>query len=266
MVTGACQAALVEGSWSGSGPAVVLLHGQPGSGLDWAAVTPHLDGLRLFAPTRPGYDGSRPLDFAGNARALVDRLDAAGVQRSVVVGHSLGGGIALQLALHAPDRIAALCLLGSVGSPLAVTRLDRVMAAPGARAVSAAFMRATGAAMARVVAAAAGSRLDPRQRATLRLALAEWARSGAWTSYAAEQAMFVRDAPALADRLGEVRAPVVVGIGTRDRTVPARVGLDLAARLPNAEVHELDAGHLLPLEVPTQVASAIKAAVGRAAL
>lgn len=245
----------------GAGPAVVLLHGQPGSAADWELVLPHLTGLRVLVPTRPGYDGGSAGGFAVNAAALLRLLDSTGVDRVVLAAHSWAGGVALATALHAPDRVAALCLVGSVGSSRAVNRSDRLLALPGVRSGSALAMRLAGRRAARVVAASSGSRLDATQRRDLQATLGMWAATGAWSSFAVEQRELVREGPALARRLVEVRAPAVVAVGRTDSVVPPRAQLDLAARLPRSEVRDLDAGHLAMLEVPAQVGAAVRRAV-----
>ena len=92
----------------------MLLHGQPGSPADWAAVIARLpEQLHAFAPDRPGYGASgRPAGgFTANAQAVLDDLDARGVQNAVLVGHSWGGGVALRAASLAPDRVRAVVLL-----------------------------------------------------------------------------------------------------------------------------------------------------------
>ena len=111
----------------------MLLHGQPGSAADWRQLAARLPaGLHAVAPDRPGYCSSRlPADgFAANAQAVLDDLDARGVQRAVLVGHSYGGGVALSAASLAPHRVEALVLLASVG-PGCVNGWDRLLAAPG---------------------------------------------------------------------------------------------------------------------------------------
>src|SRR5689334_19636453 len=83
-------------------------HGQPGSPADWQPVTARLPAqLHAIAADRPGY-GSSPLPaggFAANARAVLDDLDARGITRAVLVGHSYGGGVALAAAALAPCRV-----------------------------------------------------------------------------------------------------------------------------------------------------------------
>ncbi len=110
----------------------MLLHGQPGSPADWHQVAERLPArLHAVAPDRPGY-GSSPLPaggFAANARAVIDDLDARGIERAVLVGHSYGGGVALSAASLAPERVEAVVLLASVG-PGCANGWDRLLAAP----------------------------------------------------------------------------------------------------------------------------------------
>src|SRR5258708_5688288 len=97
---------------------LVLLHGQPGSAADWLQVAGRLPAqFHAVAVDRPGYGSSRrPAGgFAANARAVLDDLDARGIRRAVLVGHSYGGGVALSAASLAPHRVEAVVLLGSVG-------------------------------------------------------------------------------------------------------------------------------------------------------
>src|SRR5215472_14427164 len=120
---------------------VVLLHGQPGLGSDWQQVIRRLPvAFRCLAPDRPGYGSSRlqPGGFAHNADAILGELDARGVERAVVVGHSYGGGVALTVAASAPDRVEALVLLATVG-PGCLNRWDWLLAAPGAGPVCSLF-------------------------------------------------------------------------------------------------------------------------------
>ena len=61
----------VHASLQGSGPVVVMLHGQPGGARDFDRVLPLLGGLSVLVPDRPGYDGTPAEGFLGNARAVV---------------------------------------------------------------------------------------------------------------------------------------------------------------------------------------------------
>src|ERR1039458_4112640 len=115
---------------AGAGPVVVLVHGQPGAGGDWAALADLLSGdHRVLAPDRPGWgsDGRAAMGIAANADVLEELLEAAGAESPVtVVGHSLGGGVALELALKHPERVGALGLVGSVGVAGSLSGFDRL--------------------------------------------------------------------------------------------------------------------------------------------
>ena len=111
---------------------LVLLHGQPGSPADWHQVAERLPArLHAVAPDRPGYGSSQlpPGGFAANARAVIDDLDARGIDRAVLVGHSFGGGVAMSAASLAPERVEAVVLLASVG-PGCANAWDKILAAP----------------------------------------------------------------------------------------------------------------------------------------
>ena len=110
----------------------MLLHGQPGSASDWQLVADRLPAtLDVVALDRPGYGTSRQPagGFGYGARAVLAELDARGIGRTVLVGHSYGGGVALTVAQQAPERVEALILLASVG-PGCLTGWDLLLAAP----------------------------------------------------------------------------------------------------------------------------------------
>lgn len=97
-------------------PAIVFLHGFMGSGADWTDVLPALDGrLYCVAPDLPGHGASVALQpeaytVEAAARALLELLDELGAERPVVAGYSMGGRLALYLALRHPERCAGLFL------------------------------------------------------------------------------------------------------------------------------------------------------------
>jgi 2-succinyl-6-hydroxy-2,4-cyclohexadiene-1-carboxylate synthase len=97
-------------------PAVLFLHGFMGSSADWQEVMAAL-GDRTFciAPDLPGHGASlglttRTYTIEGSARAAINTLDELGVERPIVAGYSMGGRIALYLALRYPGRCAGLVL------------------------------------------------------------------------------------------------------------------------------------------------------------
>ncbi|MFO0688102.1 MAG: alpha/beta fold hydrolase [Myxococcota bacterium] len=100
--------------------AVVLLHGSPGSLQDFDALAARLGPDRfVVVPDLPGFGrSSREIDdhgFAAQADRLLRLLDALGVERAHLVGFSWGGGVATALADRAPERVASLVLVSSIG-------------------------------------------------------------------------------------------------------------------------------------------------------
>jgi pimeloyl-ACP methyl ester carboxylesterase len=102
----------------GSGPPLVLLHGVSMSAAAWAPLLPALSGWRALAVDLPGHGLSDPASYRTGhvrqrARELIDDVfDALGLDRAPVVGHSLGGMLALWYAAAGTDRIARLVAMG----------------------------------------------------------------------------------------------------------------------------------------------------------
>ena len=119
---------------TGSGPPVLLLHGQPGSKASWAPLIELLARrFRVLAPDRPGYGDTEgeAMGMAENADAAAELLRARETGPATVVGHSWSGGVAILLAHRHPDLVRSLVLVGSVGTRDSVNRLDRLMVVPG---------------------------------------------------------------------------------------------------------------------------------------
>lgn len=96
-------------------PALVLLHGISSGASSWARLAEHLPGYRLLSWDAPGYGESQPLkqknpSAADYAERLEDWLAALGVQRCVLVGHSLGAMMASAYLTRYPSRVAGMVL------------------------------------------------------------------------------------------------------------------------------------------------------------
>jgi pimeloyl-ACP methyl ester carboxylesterase len=101
----------------GEGRSVVLLHGLLGHMHYWDTTLDILGGgCRAIAPTLPIFDDDLPeISIAELTRWVVRFLDALNLERAVLGGNSLGGHVALAMALSHPDRVAGLVLTGSSG-------------------------------------------------------------------------------------------------------------------------------------------------------
>jgi pimeloyl-ACP methyl ester carboxylesterase len=122
---------------AGSGPLLVLIHGIAGSSATWEEVMPGLaEHYTVVAPDLLGHGQSaKPrtdYSLGAYASAIRDLLGALGYQRGTVLGHSLGGGVAMQFAYQFPERCERLVLVSSGGLGAELHLLLRAAALPGA--------------------------------------------------------------------------------------------------------------------------------------
>ncbi|GAB1812115.1 alpha/beta fold hydrolase [Mycobacterium sp. MUNTM1] len=125
---------------AGEGEVLLLIHGMAGSSETWRSVIPPLSKkFRVIAPDLLGHgESAKPrTDYSLGAFAvwLRDFLDELGVGRATVVGHSLGGGVAMQFVYQHPDYAQRLILISSGGLGPDVGWVLRLLSAPGAELV-----------------------------------------------------------------------------------------------------------------------------------
>lgn len=248
---------------AGSGPAVLLLHGQPGTGAAFFRLQPLLAqaGLQAIAVDRPGYGrtGGSAVGFTENARRAFSLLDGLGIDEVTVFGHSWSGGSAIAMALQQPERVRGLILQGSVGGTGSVTFADRMLALPvlGALAMGAG-LRATALTLPRDrIRRRLAPELDGVPPYRLAAMAMVWGDARTARAVAHEQQRLIDELPALTARLPEVRTPAIVLVGRADKRVSVASQLDLAHRLPGAELSQVPGGHLLAIEAAEVVVSAV---------
>jgi 2-succinyl-6-hydroxy-2,4-cyclohexadiene-1-carboxylate synthase len=234
-------------------PTVVLLHGFTHTGRSWDPVVAALDErYTAIAPDIRGHGDASDAETVTLDAVLAD-VGALGPQRFTLVGYSMGGRIALHVALADPGRIERLVLIGA--SP--------GLADPGERE----RRRADDEALA-----------DELQRSTIDEFATRWARTPVLAGLppqiaAAAHADRLRSTPAglaralrglgtgalppLWDRLGELSMPVTLLVGGRDRRFQV-IAAHMAAAIAHGRTHVVaGAGHAVHLEAPGAVASAI---------
>ena len=254
-------AAGIEYSATGEGASVVCLHGIGGG--DFSALQADLPDCRVISWQMPGYGASEPGDwppsFAGlsdRLGALIDTLDLGAVH---LVGHSIGGMIALDHALRRPDQVTSLTLVGT--TPAFGGRDDSFKDA---------FLKArlaglnAGQSMAEMAEDTAprlmGPGASPDQIAEVRDILAQ-VPEATWRGILECLVTFNRR-----DDLGAVTQPCCLIAGSEDQNAPARTMERMAEKLPDAEYHLLDGiGHMIHQEAPDQVNEIIRKFLGRVA-
>jgi pimeloyl-ACP methyl ester carboxylesterase len=125
---------------AGEGPVLLLIHGMAGSATTWKHVMPALSKkFTVVAPDMLGHGysekGAGDYSLGALASSLRDILVALGHDRASIVGQSLGGGVAMQLAYQYPERCERLVLVSSGGLGREVNPLLRVLSLPGSAAV-----------------------------------------------------------------------------------------------------------------------------------
>jgi len=220
---------------------LLLLHGAGGSHLDWPVALRRLPGMTRLAPDLAGHGRSTaPVrrSIAAHATDVIAFLDALALPAAMIVGHSMGGAIALQIALEHPARVAGLVLIASGARLLVTPDLLRVPDSEQALNVLHGRMwaEATAAALRRNGLARLAT-VDPRVLQADLLACARFD---------------------LRRDLARISAPVLVIGGMADRMTPFALSEELAGGLPHAELAAVPGGgHMLMLEQPEVVAGAV---------
>lgn len=122
---------------AGSGPVLLLIHGMAGTCANWESVIePLAINHTVIAPDFPGHGSSAPgggdYSLGALASALRDLMLTLGHERATLVGHSLGGGVAMQFTYQFPEMVERLVLVSSGGLGPDVSPILRAAALPGA--------------------------------------------------------------------------------------------------------------------------------------
>jgi pimeloyl-ACP methyl ester carboxylesterase len=246
---------------AGEGPALLLIHGIAGDWETWrAAIEPLSRNHTVIAPDLPGHGASEAsagdYSLGGLAAGLRDLLMSRGHDRATVVGHSLGGGIAMQFAYQFPEAIERLVLVSSGGLGPEVSPILRSAALPGANpfiATTAALGQRAGGTIGRGLAAI-GMRpsLHVAEMARGYASLADRRRRAAFLATLRGVVGTTGQRVSATDRLYLAEAvPVLIVWGARDPIIPAHHAQEAHRAIPGSrlEVFE-EARHFPQLEDP----------------
>jgi pimeloyl-ACP methyl ester carboxylesterase len=242
----------------GTGPAVVLVHGQGGCWQWWLRVIPTVARQsRVIAMDLAGFGESEQIAatddvFTEHIASIIGLLDHLGLARAVIVGHSMGGLVSLQVACDHPARVSGLLLTDAGGANVSPERLQRILA------------------LLRLFNAIFSVPWVPRVVAKIR-----WLRAPLFTAAVhdwrtlseplALQILPGLSAPGFTPSLQaaaaavnhatpqDVTSPCLVVWGIRDRILPLSTGHALVSKIPDARLVPLNAvGHCPMIEAPEQ--------------
>jgi pimeloyl-ACP methyl ester carboxylesterase len=255
---------------AGDGPAIVLLHGLTGSSTTWREVMPALaERYTVVAPDLLGHgESAKPrgdYSLGAFASGVRDLLVGLGIERATFVGHSLGGGIAMQLAYQFPERCERLALVASGGLGKEVSIFLRAVSLPGSELVLPVLLNSR----VREALEAVGSRLGG-------LGVRSGVRAKEiWRSYAGLTELrgriaFVHTVRSVIDPLGQrvsardrlylaEQVPTLVVWGDRDRIIPVSHAYAAHELMPGSRLVVVPgAGHFLPFEQPAPFLDALE--------
>ena len=242
----------------GDGPAVLLVHAGIADSRMWAPLAERLvaAGFRVVTCDLRGF-GRTPIEpgVFSNAADLAELLDGLGIDRVAVVGASYGGRVSLELALRAPERVAALVLLGSSLDEYEASEERAAFDAEEQALYEAGELDAMVELNVRTFVTRGGRAADPAAVELVRT----MQRDAFVAQWDVEDADFEALDPPVARRLAEIAAPALVLVGADDLEDYHRVAGQLTGELPAAEpLVTIDgAAHLPALERPDDVAELV---------
>jgi pimeloyl-ACP methyl ester carboxylesterase len=249
------------------GPAVLLIHGLPGTAEDFNLVTPLLAGRRTIAIDRPGFGFSSGgyFPFSRQLQAVQEVIERLHLGHPILVGHSYGGAISLAFAERHPSEVDGLVLLDAAATCTRNSayerdqaRLVRAIELP----VISQIADVTFSQLLRKVSAEAGDSeaFDPAPVAPAHRhrVLAINMKHGNLEAWAGETLEANGVIEALDRGLARIQTPAVVIQGASDRLVKPVCGRRLAARLPNARLEMVSGGHMAPYTHPQTIAAAVQ--------
>jgi pimeloyl-ACP methyl ester carboxylesterase len=227
-------------------PPLVLIHGAGGSHLHWPPELRRMADEVVYSLDLPGHGrsgGDPEVSIEGYEHRLMIWMDQLDLESAVLVGHSMGGAIAMTIALEAPQRVQGLILVGS-GARLRVHP--------------------------QILALTEDKNLYPQAAALV----TQWA----FSEHASERMMELAqkrmaEVPAsvvhadfvacdhfdIMERLGEITAPTLVLCGDQDQLTPMKYSKYLAETMPHARLVVIEtAGHMVMLERPLEIVEHIR--------
>jgi len=225
---------------------IILIHGAGGNALSWPPSLRHLPRQTVYAIDLAGHGSSRNNSFchlnyyANQVLALMDTLR---LPKVILVGHSMGGGVAMTVALDHPERVAGLGLISCAANLRLPSLVSDLTVHPETypelvdQLINLSFSQQT-----------------PRR--TIQLVRARLLGE--------RPAILLNDLQAceafdLSERIGQITQPTLIMVGDNDQMTPLRHSVHLNNLIPDSWLRILsEKGHMLPLEAPNELALGIE--------
>jgi pimeloyl-ACP methyl ester carboxylesterase len=226
-------------------PPIVLIHGAGGNHLYWPSEIRRLPDHRVFALDLPGHgkSGGHGLQtIQANALSILDWMEALGFHQVVFIGHSMGGAIALTLALQHQEHVRGLVLISSGArlrvAPIILENTTSPQTLPSA--------------LSAITNLVFSKHADPRLVELAERRMAETRLSVLHGDFMSCNSFDVME------NLAAIRTPTLVLCGQEDQLTPMRYSQYLADHIPGALLKIIPkAGHMVMLEQPLSVANAL---------
>ncbi|MCJ7717738.1 MAG: alpha/beta hydrolase [Anaerolineales bacterium] len=234
--------------------ALVLIHGAGGDYLSWPTQIRRLSDYRVYTPDLPGHGKSRGHGlqrisaYGEQVLNWLNEVNLAGVYLS---GHSMGGAIALWIAIHHPDKVKGLILMGTGASlPVNLSLIEELASPQGYPTAVDNICRWS---------------FSPQTESKLVDNVRKQMLKNRPTVLQGD--FRACDAYNLSDQLDRVQSPTLILVGDQDKMTPLRFSEELVEGIPGAELKVIpQAGHMVVLEKPGQVAEEMRGFLERVPL
>jgi pimeloyl-ACP methyl ester carboxylesterase len=251
----------------GPEPAILLIHGLPGTAEDFEDVTPLIRGHRTIAIDRPGFGFSSGgyFPFSRQLQAVSELIEKLHLGRPVLVGHSYGGTISLGYAERHPSEVRGIVLVDAAAGDCprhdnAFTRVQARFIQAVELPVVAQIADVTFSQLVRTASAEPAESeafspapVNPRHRHRV---LAINLKHGNLEAYAGEVLHANKEIDTVNGSLAALRVPTVVIQGEQDKLVKSQCGRSIAASVHGAQLRMVPGGHMAPYTHPATVAAA----------
>lgn len=253
----------------GSGPGVIMVHGHPGTYLDWNYVRAKLPGMRTIAIDRPGYGYSSGgyVDFDDQVKLIHDLAEQLNIKKPIIVGHSYGGTLSVAYAERYPDETTAIVPVDPALDPDGEKPFNKVQAqfvkflqVPVVKQVANATFNQlllTATSKPQVEQAFSPDPANPEYEEQLK---AVNLKSSDLETFADEELDFSGIVPSILPGLKAISVPTYVIQGKDDQLVTAESTRTATRQIPGAKYIPLSGGHMQTWVHPDQVAATIRRA------